>query len=76
MWMEEHLGKRMNEMRTAQALELKPDVIATACPYCLTMISDGLKAKGAEERVRALDIAKLLEKSLADEPEGSHRSHS
>ena len=64
--MEEHLEKRMNEIRTAQALELKPDVIATACPYCFTMISDGLKAKGAEEQVRALDIAELLEKSLAD----------
>jgi Fe-S oxidoreductase len=70
MWMEEHLGKRINEMRTAQALELKPDVIATACPYCLTMLGDGLKAKGMEESVKALDIAELLEKSLANEPCG------
>jgi Fe-S oxidoreductase len=54
-------------MRTAQALELKPDVIATACPYCLTMLGDGLKAKGMEESVKALDIAELLEKSLDDE---------
>ena len=68
MWMEEHLGKRINEMRIAQALELKPDVIATACPYCLTMLADGLKAKGMEELVKAFDIAELLEKSLADEP--------
>ena len=66
--MEEHLGKRINEMRIAQALELKPDVIATACPYCLTMLADGLKAKGMEELVKAFDIAELLEKSLADEP--------
>jgi len=71
MWMEEHLGKRINEMRTVQALELKPDVIATACPYCLTMLGDGLKAKGMEDSVKALDIAELLEKSLADEPSGA-----
>ena len=70
MWMEEHLGKRINEMRVEQALELKPDVIATTCPYCLTMLSEGLKAKGMEESVKALDIAELLEKSLANEPGG------
>jgi Fe-S oxidoreductase/nitrate reductase gamma subunit len=68
MWMEEHIGKRINEMRTEQALQLKPDVIATACPYCLTMLEDGLKAKGMEGSVKIFDIAELLEKSLADEP--------
>ena len=66
MWMEEHIGKRINETRIEQALELKPDVVATACPYCLTMLSDGLKAKKMEESVKALDIAELLEKSLAE----------
>ena len=64
--MEEHIGKRINETRIEQALELKPDVVATACPYCLTMLSDGLKAKKMEESVKALDIAELLEKSLAE----------
>jgi Fe-S oxidoreductase/nitrate reductase gamma subunit len=63
MWMEEH-GKRINETRVEQALEVKPDIIATACPYCLTMFEDGLKAKGMEESVKVLDIAELLEKSL------------
>ncbi len=66
MWMEEHIGKRMNEMRIEEALELRPDVIATACPYCLTMLSDGLKAKGKEESVKILDVAELLEKSLGE----------
>ena len=64
MWMEEHIGKRVNEARIEQALELKPDVIATACPYCLTMLGDGLKAKGMEGSVKSLDIAEILEKSL------------
>jgi Fe-S oxidoreductase/nitrate reductase gamma subunit len=66
MWMEEHIGKRINETRIEQALELKPDVIATACPYCLTMLGDGLKAKEMEESVKVLDIVELLEKSLAE----------
>jgi len=60
MWVEEHEGSRINETRTEQALEVKPSVIATACPYCLTMMGDGVKAKEAEERVRVLDIAEIL----------------
>ena len=68
MWMEEHLGKRINEMRIEQALQVKPDVIATACPYCLTMLGDGLKAKGVEESIKIFDIAELLQKSLDEEP--------
>jgi len=67
MWMEEHLGKRINETRIEQALRAKPDVIATACPYCLTMLGDGLKAKGVEESVKIFDIAELLEKSIDQE---------
>ena len=61
MWLEEHGGKRINEMRTDQALETGAEVISTACPFCLTMISDGLKAKEeAAEKVKALDIAEVL----------------
>ncbi|MGB9627699.1 MAG: (Fe-S)-binding protein, partial [Thermodesulfobacteriota bacterium] len=66
MWMEEHLGRRINEMRVDQALALEPKVIATACPYCLTMLEDGLKAKGKEDSVRVYDIAELLEKAMGD----------
>jgi Fe-S oxidoreductase len=55
-------------MRIDQAIKLRVDVIATACPYCTTMLTDGVKARGVEEQVRVLDIAELLEKSLSDEP--------
>jgi Fe-S oxidoreductase len=65
MWMEEHQGKRINEMRVDQALALEPNVIATACPYCLTMLEDGIKTRGKEESVKVYDIAELLEKSMA-----------
>ena len=64
MWMEEHQGKRINEMRVDQALALEPNVIATACPYCLTMLEDGLKTRGKDDSVKVYDIAELLEKSM------------
>jgi Fe-S oxidoreductase len=66
--MEEHQGKRINEMRVDQALALEPDVIATACPYCLTMLQDGLKARGKDDSVKVYDIAELVEKSMDHEP--------
>lgn len=63
MWMEETIGERINEIRAAQALETKPDIVASACPFCKTMVTDGLNAKGAET-VANLDIAEILEKSI------------
>lgn len=64
MWLEEKSGKRVNLARTEQALEVNPTVISSACPYCLTMMEDGTKMKEVEERVKAKDIAELLEQSV------------
>ncbi|MEK3883416.1 (Fe-S)-binding protein [Paenibacillus sp. PL2-23] len=64
MWMEEHAGTRVNYARTAQALEVKPSIISSACPYCLTMMEDGLKALDDGGRVAARDIAELLAESV------------
>ncbi|MGG1264674.1 (Fe-S)-binding protein [Brevibacillus laterosporus] len=64
MWMEEHEGTRVNVARTEQALEVNPTAIASACPYCLTMMDDGLKMKEAEEQVKARDIAEILADAL------------
>ncbi|MBI4330622.1 MAG: (Fe-S)-binding protein [Chloroflexi bacterium] len=61
LWMEERTGKRINETRTEEALATGADVIATACPYCMQMFVDGLKTKGAEEKVRAMDLAEIIE---------------
>jgi len=60
MWMEEKEGKRVNIERTEEALALKPDVIGTACPFCMTMIIDGVKAKEAAETVAVKDVAELV----------------
>ena len=64
MWMEEHAGTRVNVARTEQALEVNPTVISSGCPYCLTMLSDGTKAKEVDETIQTLDIVEILEKSL------------
>ncbi len=63
MWMEEK-GERINEERTKEALSLNPKAIFTACPYCLIMISDALKAMEKEEEVKAMDVVEALEKCI------------
>ncbi|MDN4592826.1 heterodisulfide reductase-related iron-sulfur binding cluster [Polycladomyces subterraneus] len=64
MWMEETTGVRVNVARTEQALAVNPSVIGSACPYCLTMMSDGTKAKEVEDRVKTMDVAELLALSV------------
>ncbi len=67
MWMEETRGTRINAERTRQALETGAGTVALNCPFCMTMISDGLAS--AEENksgvVSAIDISELLAESLA-----------
>ncbi len=60
MWLEENIGKRINVMRTEQALATQPEVIAVNCPFCLTMIEDGLKECDQTESIKAKDIAELV----------------
>jgi Fe-S oxidoreductase len=60
MWMEEHEGKRINVERTEEALALKPNVIGTACPFCMTMLEDGVKDKEATGTVKVKDVAEML----------------
>jgi len=64
MWMEEHIGTRINQMRTDQAIEVKAELIGTACPYCLTMLFDGIKEKGKEETMAAYDLSELVDQSM------------
>ncbi len=66
MWLEEEPGKRVNELRILQAMEVQPDTIATACPFCLTMLEDGIaaKAEGASAGLRDRDIAELVAEAM------------
>lgn len=58
-------GERVNEKRTDQLLETKPDMVASSCPFCQRMLIDGLAAKGRES-VKELDIAELLWQSVGE----------
>ena len=56
-------NKDINIERTEQAMETQPEIIAAACPFCNTMMTDGIKNKGKEERVEVQDIAELISKA-------------
>ncbi len=64
MWMDERIGRRINVVRVEQALPQRPSVIATACPYCATMMLDGAKALGREADIATRDIAELVADAL------------
>jgi Fe-S oxidoreductase len=63
MWMEEHLGERINLNRVSEALAGSPDTICVTCPFCMTMMEDGLKEKGGGQ-TRVRDIAELVAQGL------------
>lgn len=68
MWAEETTGNRINVARTEQALAVNPSMISTGCPYCLTMLSDGTKAKEVDQDISTMDVAEILAISVfADE---------
>ena len=65
MFKEEEKGKtRINLERTQDAIDSKADIIASACPFCNTMLSDGIKLKEKENQLQVLDIAELIAQSL------------
>ena len=64
MWMEETIGKRVNMDRTNEALGTGADIISTACPFCMIMLDDAVKANGRDEEVTVMDISQVVERSL------------
>ena len=67
MFKEDEPGnKRINIERTEEALEVQPQVIAAACPFCNTMMTDGVKNKEKENDIEVLDVAEMIAASLAD----------
>ena len=64
IWMEERIGSRVNHLRVEQAMEKKPDIIASGCPFCSTMLHDGIQDKNAGEEIKTVDIAELVADSL------------
>lgn len=64
MFMEENEGKRVNIERTEEAINTQADTIATACPFCMTMLNDGIKEKGKSDFINVKDIAEILSENL------------
>lgn len=64
MWMEERIGKRINDERVDEALSLDPDILSTACPFCLVMLTDSVNGKknagAAKESLAVVDVAQVL----------------
>lgn len=61
MWKEDEPGsKRINIERAEEALEQRPDIIAVNCPFCMTMMSDGVKAKEKQDEVMVYDLSELI----------------
>lgn len=65
MWKEDEPGdQRINQKRAEQAVETNPDIVAVGCPFCSTMITDGIKEKNKGEEIKVLDLAELIAQSL------------
>ncbi|HRP60192.1 MAG TPA: (Fe-S)-binding protein, partial [Vicingus sp.] len=56
-------NKEINIERTEEAFEIKPDIIATGCPFCMTMMTDGVKLKNKESETKVFDLAELIAKA-------------
>ncbi|MBS2039320.1 (Fe-S)-binding protein [bacterium] len=65
MWMEEH-GTKVNDMRLGDALALavQPKVIASACPFCLTMLSDAVSTKDLQDKIQTRDVVEIVAEAL------------
>jgi Fe-S oxidoreductase len=63
LWLEERIGQRISENRIDQVIDTKAQMVATACPYCLQMFEDAVKAKQVQETLKVKDIAELIAES-------------
>lgn len=64
MWLEENTGTRINNRRVQDVMEANAQTVASACPFCMTMLDDGAKALQVDERLARKDIAELVAEAL------------
>ncbi|HVU65576.1 MAG TPA: (Fe-S)-binding protein [Ktedonobacteraceae bacterium] len=67
-WMEEKIGRRVNQTRMKEALDTGAEVLAAACPFCITMFDDGIKGIEAEDQMQIEDIAEIVAGALEANP--------
>jgi len=65
MWLEETIGKRINVERSEEIVGQNATTVAVACPFCLTMIEDGMKELNKDEDIKTQDIAELVANNMA-----------
>ena len=63
-WMEEKIGKRVNQTRVTEALETGAEVLAAACPFCITMFDDGVKGVEAQQQLQIEDISEMVARAI------------
>jgi Fe-S oxidoreductase len=63
IWMEETIGRKINEVRTEDVITSKAELVATACPFCLQMFEEGITRKKMEKAIEVMDLAELVEKA-------------
>ncbi len=64
MWMEETIGSRINVNRAEEAIETGANTVAVACPFCMTMLKDGVTQKGKDSEIQIKDISEIVSESL------------
>jgi Fe-S oxidoreductase len=65
MWLEERIGRRINQERIDEAVSTGADTVAVACPYCLVMLDDGVRDRGGSLKV--VDVAQILARSVGED---------
>jgi Fe-S oxidoreductase len=64
MWLEENTGTRINNKRVEDVVAVNANTVASACPFCMTMLDDGAKALSVDEKIARKDIAELVAEVL------------
>jgi Fe-S oxidoreductase/nitrate reductase gamma subunit len=64
MWLAEHQGRRISQIRAEEISRSGAEVLATACPYCLTMLEDGVRSVQPENPPKVMDVVELVARSL------------
>jgi Fe-S oxidoreductase len=75
-WMEETIGKRINQTRVNEALNTGAEVLAAACPFCITMFDDGIKGVEAEEKMQIEDISEIVVQAIEKSRVGASADYS
>ena len=64
MWLHESVGQNINRLRAEDVAEARVDLVGTACPYCLTMLEDGIAELEMENPLKVMDVVEIVESSL------------